>query len=352
MPVDESAGDPGQMTKGSLNRLFTLVVVTTWATLAGCHSSSPNLRLGERAERHGRYHVAYQYYCDAAKRYPSDRNVQTAISRAAPRAALHYERRAARAVEAENYADAWRWYMQALTITPDDTAIAGMIKMLEQHHAEEVASAKAAWRRHGEASLAVRSQSQWPPPSAPPVDSTEESYHVRGAAGPGPERQATSDPDPLHDPRRRAYSATEQPPQDARRGRDLSDVPADPESPIEPTWSDDLRDKDEGRGAQSDERAEGPVYLMTAILSVEDRRYPRRTHTFDDIHVRLNSDPDADLDVYVGTQRVRKMRDIKPGQSVRVEGRSGRRYEVVVITIVDRTESVRIGIRPDPVTRQ
>ena len=88
---------------------------------------------------------------------------------------------------------------------------------------------------------------------------------------------------------------------------------------------------------------------MTAILSVNDWRFPRRTHTVDDLHVRLKDtdhDPDADLDVYMGTKRVHKARDVEPGQGIHVVGRSGKSYEIVVITVVDRTESVRIGIRP------
>ena len=333
----------------------------------GCQAPT-NVRLGQRAEQRGRYYAAYQYYCDEAEQQPSNRTVQAAIARSAPHAARYYEHQAARAADAGDYADAWKLYMQALTITPDNSAVARLIRMLEEHHPNAIAPAKVVWMKQGAAALAVA-------PAASPARPHPIPARTAVAAKPheAPARRTTSSIDTEQDRRSEpadVAAATDVAPRRAlddpsdavAKGAPASDTHTPPPAPPTGTISKSpqlrndrtpppVRSGAAGRpelreayGAET-----GGAYLMTAILSVNDWRFPRRTHTVDDIHVRLKDtdrDPDADLDIYMGTKRVRKARDVEPGQGVRVKGRSGKWYEVVVITIVDRTESVRIGIRP------
>ncbi|MCK4659438.1 MAG: hypothetical protein KAV82_07940 [Phycisphaerae bacterium] len=275
--------------------------------LAGCQTTT-NMRLGERAERQGYYHRAYEYYCDEAQQRPSRGTVQAAIARVAPRAARHYEQLAGRAADQNNYAEAWRLYMRTLTITPDDAAIVRVIKMLEQYHPEEVAPAKAAWAKQGEKALMVASAASRP----------------RSEAGRSqPHRQEE------------LQTATGQPSGHEPTAAEEAEI-----TTVEtPSHDSGIT---VGRSRESD-----TDYLMTAILSVKDHRFPRRSHLIDDIHVRLKDtdpDPDADFDLYLGSRRVAKARDVKPGHGMRIRGRSGKWYVVVVIAIVDRTESVRMGV--------
>ncbi|MFH0983861.1 MAG: hypothetical protein V2A79_20295 [Planctomycetota bacterium] len=296
-----------------------LVVTLSGVGVAGCQATS-KMRLGEQAERQGKYPVAYQYYCDEAKDRPSSGAVQAAIARVAPRAALHHEREAARAADAGNYAEAWKLYMQALAITPDNPALARLVQMLEEQHPAEIAPANAAWMDVGDRALATAStRSERPEPRVPARAEAKREPAPRATPPPAEPAPRTAGPLPTAtDPRRE--------PVETNRPSNEPDEAA-------------VEGEEEPRG-----------YLMTAVLSVNDHRFPRKTHTVDDIYVTLkDTDPDpadADLDVYLGTTRVRKARDIAPGRGVLVRGRSGKWYGLVVITVVDRTESVRIGIRP------
>ncbi len=311
-----------------------------WFLLVGC-ATTTNMRLGERAERQGRYHVAYDYYCDEAKLRPSSGAVRTALARVAPPAARHYQREAARAADAGNHADAWKLYMRALSITPDDSAIARLIKMLEQHHATAIAPAKTAWMALGGKGLAVASATS--PRRHASVQVADE-HRAGPAVRTGDAAEASESPH--REPHQAVAEARhEAPPRSDNAGAGaaratLEQLPQ-PRSSV---------------GAQETRKAEKPVpkegqdYLMTAVLSVKDDRFPRKTHTVDDIHVKLkdtDGDPeDADLDVYLGSKRVKKARDLRAGQGIPVRGRSGKVYDLVVIAIIDRTESVRVGVRP------
>jgi len=329
--MDDSEGRrKGGCAGSSAHAGLVLAVALFWVLPAGCQTTT-NMRLGEKAERQGRYHIAYQYYCDEAKVRPSKGPVQAAIARVAPRAAQHYERRAAGAGDAGNYADAWRLYMQALVITPDNTAIADLINMLAEHHPNEIASAKTAWMEQGTIALAVASTN-----AGPAVGTTTKQEPDEGAAV-----RTTKVAEPEGDPHGGPYEE-----------ESVAEPDGDPHSePYEDEQPDpDTNTASTGEVHAPDAAGEGS-WLMSAVLSVEDKRFPRKTHTVDDIYVRIkdtDSDPDADLDIFLGTRRVKKVRDIEIGESIHLRGRSGMWYELVVITIVDRTESVRIGIRRGP----
>ncbi|MCP4594834.1 MAG: hypothetical protein GY842_29240 [bacterium] len=337
----KSPRHPGRRSVSGLGDRALLGFLAAFAALgwSGCHTSA-SMGLGKRAEERGCYHIAYRHYCDEAKRAPSNPGVQAAIARVAPEAAQHYACAGAEARDAGDYARAWKLCMRALMITPEDTALSQLIEMLEQHHSGEVASARRAWERYGAATLAV----------GPMVDQSEaRPGSVRSVAewseGERPERQAEG-ADPVGGRPRVAQVGLQRPAADDDVGTNGAIVAAETSEPGTPMTPENEAD--------ASAREETVEYLMTAILSVEDRRFGRQTHALDDLHVRLRDtdpEPDADLDIYLGTTRVKKARDVEPGHGVRVRGRSGKLYDVVLITIVDRTESVRLGIRPVGATR-
>ena len=150
--------------------LIHIVVAIPVFLLAGC-ATTTNMRLRERAERQGRYHLAYEYYCDEAKQSPSRGVVQAAIGRVAPRASEYYQRQGDRAAVAEQYADAWKLYMRALAVTPNSTGLVRMIRILEQDHPDEIAPAKADWTEYGEKALTVASYDS-PSRNHPPAPAT------------------------------------------------------------------------------------------------------------------------------------------------------------------------------------
>jgi hypothetical protein len=91
------------------------------------------------------------------------------------------------------------------------------------------------------------------------------------------------------------------------------------------------------------------AYQFTTILSAGDKRFSRRSQSFDGLRIRLmDTDPelDADFDITLDDARNKRARNIPAGRGVIVRGRSGKWYEVVVLTVVDTTESVRFGVRP------
>lgn len=96
-------------------------------------------------------------------------------------------------------------------------------------------------------------------------------------------------------------------------------------------------------------------YLFTGIVSRGDKRFPKELKAIDGLSVKVRDtdrSPDADLDVCLGDQRVARQKDCRVGQAFPVRGHSGREYEVVVLTIVDATETVRFGIRPSTATSE
>ena len=89
-------------------------------------------------------------------------------------------------------------------------------------------------------------------------------------------------------------------------------------------------------------------YLVIATVSRKDRRFRKMVETIDDIFVKVKDtdpQPDADMHVYLGRKRIKKVKDWRPQHRVRVEGRSGRPYEIVILRINDATETVRFGVR-------
>jgi len=83
-------------------------------------------------------------------------------------------------------------------------------------------------------------------------------------------------------------------------------------------------------------------------LSKKDRRFPKKAEVIDGLIIEVrdtDDDPDADFNVYLGRKRIAKYKGKELGEACPVAGRSGRRYEVVLLSIVDKRGTIRFGIR-------
>lgn len=96
-------------------------------------------------------------------------------------------------------------------------------------------------------------------------------------------------------------------------------------------------------------RARSPFqFLVVRTLSKKDRRFPKKAEVLDGLTIEVrdtDDDPDADYYVYHGRKRIAKCKGVKIGEPRSVVGRSGRRYEVVLLSILDKRGTIRFGIR-------
>lgn len=308
------------------------------ALFGGC-ATGRLLRQGRQAERAGRAHTAYDYYCQAAQRRPSNGGIATSLARVAPAAARHWADRARAAERAGDYETAWKYLMRSLRIRPDRELVARSIHRLQRAHPEATAEARRAYLVQGPLVL-----SKVQPPSPSRQEEPAPGEVVARAVTTTP-RDVQADPPPL--------GAAPEPAATNRQ-------PAERSAPE----AADIREPDntgQHTGDRSTPHRTGPrppvahdrdkkhrPYLFTGIVSRDDRRYSRKSSTVDGISVKVldtDPEPDADMAIYVGRRRVAKLKDWRPGWRARVRGRSGRYYEIVITKIEDRRETVHFGVR-------
>ena len=294
---------------------------TTWICIAVCLpavgsagcTTALRLREGRRAERAGDYPRAYVFYCRVAQERPSSRSVAAAIARVSPGAARYWKDRAVAATEAGDVERAWQCYMRALTIRPDDRDAADQIRSLERDHGDELAAIRHQYLTRGLVALAS------------------------AGAPPRTRRHDTSAPEAVL---ARANDATPQLP--------------GPGNPPQPSAAGPGKPGDGAPGPSpaTDSEAAPPgthEYLFTGTVSRDDRRFPKKRPTIDGLVVKLRDTdpgPDADLDAYLGRKRIARGKDLRVGDALPAWGHSGRNYEIVLLAIIDSTETVRFAIRP------
>jgi hypothetical protein len=230
--------------------------------------------------------------------------------------------------------------MRTLMIRPDHPDAPLLIRSLERNHPEAVASPRRDWLMRGPEALALADE---PGPSPEPIDRDDRLAHA-DPAEPAPARRppaqpASSEPAPTPEPI---------PPQSpADEPASSSPPPADPdrEKASHPSPADRAAEP----AARSAGRSRAPVtYLFTANISRKDKRYPKKAEAVDGLSVKVSdtdSDPDADLEIYLDGKRIRRIRNGCVGQQIIVAGRSGRRYGIVIRDITDETETVRFSVR-------
>jgi hypothetical protein len=90
-------------------------------------------------------------------------------------------------------------------------------------------------------------------------------------------------------------------------------------------------------------------FLVVRTLSKKERYFPKTVEVLDGLIIELrgtDDDPKCSLKVYLGNKEVAKLKGVRIGQAYPVVGRSGRVYEIVVLEIIDKRETIRLGIRP------
>lgn len=364
--------------------------------LAGC-AGGRYYDQGRIAEQRGEPQVAYDQYCKAAANQPGDGQIAAALARVRPAAAAFWEARGVAQMDNGNYGEAWRCFLKALDVQPDDATAIRMIQQLETEHGTEVARAKAVWLRQGEVALATAKyvpptqvasaqrttpRRRTPPKPASPPEQPEETQVAAAAPANPPPPSATEQPketspapaEPvatpqvaMTEPPRPVDQAppavqqptefaaalppgqTPEPPTSPRQGqpepaRELSHRPPPPPEPEIPP---EVEPEPSLSTAPPPPRAN--VYSIVLTLSKRDRSHPRRTNLVDDIEVYLkdtDSDLEVELDLYQGKKRVKKIRDLTPGRSQIFRGRSGMVYRLTLLAVDHDTHTVRIGVRP------
>ncbi len=378
--------------------LACILIVST-AFSHGC-GPDPKFAEGLKAEKLGEPYLAYEDYCQAARKAPGDGGVAAGIKRTAPAAAAHYQAAALKAMSEERYADTWRILMRVLEIRPDDLTTVKLIRQLQHQHAAEIDDARADWLRRGSAGLAsalpeparpsatqpalkgtaiARADSSAAPERRPPPalgEVKKAAPEVRGSMIPDDQETITSsdaqrksaDRNEGAEPQLRHHGQVASPAQADRR-QDVIGLRGEAEhSAARPTPAQKPDEPDSPAGPEgvvsavsySAERqvVQGPMQspqglLTFRTLSKKDKRFAEQALLIDGIAVRLKGtedDPEADLDLFDGKKRIKKIRGIRIGGSQTFSGRSGNDYRLVVLAIHHKTQTVRVGVqgRLDP----
>ncbi|HUN81987.1 MAG TPA: hypothetical protein VMV81_10830 [Phycisphaerae bacterium] len=91
----------------------------------------------------------------------------------------------------------------------------------------------------------------------------------------------------------------------------------------------------------------GFTYLES--LSLKDRTLAKSMSLPDGVEIRLkdtDADLEADFDMYIGKNRVKKIRGMKIGRSQILTGSSGELYRLTLLGIHHPSHTVRVGIKP------
>lgn len=366
-------------TMGCVGAVWTVV------TVAGCGGGT-TFDAGERAERRGEYHIAYERYVRAAARAPNSRRVATALRRIAPKAAGYWESQGRIAEGEGRHADAWRMYMRGLDIRPNDHTLVGLIRHLSNQRPERIADARREWMGTGRAALATASTageegvggdetvptavllgpvaSRERGDAASPIEVTApapvptgseavlSASVFDGAGGFGTESVSAPTDSVVADAE---WSRESAPADTDTAAMGQGDAPAstrvqaDP-SPVGPASQLDaaLRSEQRAKPPQTDGPAEPEHYLVVHTLSRRDRRFVKKVETVDGIAIKLKDtdhERDADLSLYLGKKRIRKIKDIRVGQSADFRGKSGQRFKLVVLFIHHKSRTVRLGVK-------
>ncbi len=331
------------------------------AMLSGCSGSRAVVAQGQRAEKKQDYRDAYQCYLRAARTNPGNGAVEEAMHRVAPLASQYWLEAGRQFERSAQHDLAWRCYMRALYIYPCNKSALDGIRRLERDEPGRVAAAQLAYQRYGARSLEVGRVEV-----ATPIVATAT---PGGAAEKTGSRRILDDSASTRRPAEPTRSTTNW--QSSRVARSAPDAPtpqvahadtaeASPAGEME-SPAVEMTPPSESPPAEIEREKITPPpnpsfeqtrsFLRTAIASREDDRFPKTVALGDDIRLRVldtDPDPDADVAIYRGKRRIQKIENWRVGESVGITGRSGRGYEVQLISIFDSTETVRVGIRPLP----
>jgi hypothetical protein len=84
-------------------------------------------------------------------------------------------------------------------------------------------------------------------------------------------------------------------------------------------------------------------------VSRDDPRYAEKALLTDGIFVKVEDTDffplDADMELYLGSRRIAELKNLRTGSVVTMLGKSGERYELVLMYIDGGPETVKIGLR-------
>lgn len=341
------------MTRRSIARLILFASVA----LVGCGGRGREYNLGRQAEQRGDSSRAYDEYCRAGARSRSG-TVAAALERTAPKAADEAESAALTAMDEGRYDDAWRLLMRALDIMPNHPNAPELIRRLEAEHPAEIMAVKSDYVRRGSAALVKGLPDQ--PILAAAAPSRQKPPPKRQVPPPQPEVVAAASESSRNFDRAVVRPVDVEP---ETRTREVRPTPAQkPEAPkpqkmkpVPPKKSPVPRES--ARGVISAPRTAQPSssgdnegeFLIVHTLSKRDRRYPRVTKTMEGITLELrdtDDDGEVDMDIFDGKRRVKKVRDLEPGDSQTFRGKSGEVYRMTLLGVHHKSRTVRVGIKP------
>ena len=285
---------------------------------------------GQKAEKRGAHHEAFDHYCRAAAKSPQSNRIAAAIRRVAARASEFWTAQGRAAENQGQYDAAWRLYARALEVRPDDESALAHIRSLQHVHGEVIAVARRDWIMRGHRALKdIGHPLGEALAMAPPLHESSKNSPPETPASPDGEEEAARV--------RTNLEQTNTSPPPSGPAAEIEAALSGQSSPQDPPASRDKRTRKPGR------------FLAIHVLSRKDRRYVKTAESVDGVTLKLtdtDDEGDADINIYHGRRRVKKIRDIRVGQSVSFSGRSGRSLRLIILDIRHKSQTVRLGIRP------
>jgi hypothetical protein len=365
--------------------LTILAVFQICLVLPGCGNGKV-FKQAQTAEKRGRPEVAYEEYCKAARENRGSGAVIEGLSRTREHAAAFWEKRALLAIDDSRYVDAWRMLMRVLEIQPDESSSADLIRRLEKEHEAELAGPREEYVKRGSVTLVATLRQEMALAGGASTPMSQETRIAQGPAAPeltltdtGRKSEEVSTEEVT--PANHAEQAI-QAPSDSKEfvavskqpwtsGQKLVDgqpqVHLNPDgdevssateadvsrsshdSPKVKKKSSKKRSKESLAGSRRADNRRAGEFEIVCTLSKRDSRYSRDVTILERIELRLretDDDPDADLDVFEGNRRLKKLRGMEIGESQSFSSRDGRLFRITILSIHDPSKTVRVGIRP------
>jgi len=270
------------------------------ALAVGC---APDTSQGRKFERLGQYPQAYESYCKALSSDSGDSAAAAGLKRTVPRAVEYWQRQAVEAAQAGQWQRAAQCHLKVLQIQPNENNSLLALRDIARLHEQEVELAKA----NQVASAGGRVEDQLEIASA----------GRRERPAPQPElamRRPVSPPVPVAAPPALKV--------DAYRQRPVS---------------------------RSDEPASAGEFLQVGRMSKKDRRYHDIATFYGGVSLKLrgtDDEPDrADVEVYYGSKKLSRFKNVVPNSIITAVSPSGQRYDLVVLDVVNQTETLTVGLR-------
>ncbi len=89
--------------------------------------------------------------------------------------------------------------------------------------------------------------------------------------------------------------------------------------------------------------------MVVRTFSRKNDRLPKQGLLIDGVVAKVkdtDDDPDADLNLYIDGDRIKKIRHLEIGHSRSFKGKSGRTYVLTLLSIHHKSHTVRIGVNP------